>query len=354
MQSNIVHLDVNGRVYSGWTAISITRSIEAISGRFSLGLTERWPGQPTVWPVLPEAECAISIGDDIVLTGDVGQIAPSFDDSQHEISATGRDRTGRMVDCSAVHSPGEWSGIKLDRLAAILAKPFGISVKNETDVGPAWTQDKPFKLQPGETAFEALDRACRMRGVLPISDGVGGLTLTKPGQTRCSTALIQGQNIKAASLTSDISDRFATYIVRGSQPSSDMLDPEQAASVEGRATDGMLKSYRPLIIIAESSVDIAAARKRAQWEATVRAARAATVSVTVQGWRQGNGDLWPVNALVNVDLPWLRVSGEMLISELTHSLDESGGSQTQMTLRRPDAFIPQPAQPEDLDPLAGF
>lgn len=347
--SETVRLTVGGREYAGWTNISITRSIEAISGRFSLGLTERWPGQATVWPIRPGTECAVSIGGEPVITGMVDSASPSFDASQHSVQVQGRDRTGQMVDCSAVHSPGEWVNIKLSRLATLLATPFGISVRSEAETGAAFPV---FKLQPGETAFEALDRACRMRGVLPISDGVGGLVLTKPGQGRCSTTLIQGQNVKSASLQNDITDRFRTYIVRGNQPSTDYLAPEQAAAVEARATDAGAPAGRTLIVISESAVDIASARKRAQWEATVRAARAVSVSVTVQGWRQGSGDLWPINALVNVGLPWLRVSGQMLISELTYSLDESGGTQTQMTLRRKDAFFPQPEAPADSDPWA--
>jgi prophage tail gpP-like protein len=79
------------------------------------------------------------------------------------------------------------------------------------------------------------------------------------------------------------------------------------------------------------------------------AAKAVSAQVTVQGWRQGNGELWPVNALVKVDLPWLRLSGEMLITELTHTLNESG-TQTHLTLRRKDAFIPKPIMSKGLDP----
>jgi prophage tail gpP-like protein len=254
-----------------------------------------------------------------------------------------------MVDCSAVHSPGEWAGLKLDRIAGILANPFGITVTSQVDVGAAWPAERPFKLQPSETAFEALDRACRMRGVLPVSDGKGGLVLTKPGQTRCTTSLVQGQNVKSAGLSNDTTDRFRTYIVRGSQPGSDDLSPDQSSAVEARATDAGASAGRNLIIIAEGSVDISTARKRAQWEATVRAARAVSVSVTVQGWRQADGTLWPVNGLVQVDLPWLRISGKMLITELTYTLDESG-TQTQMTLRRKDAYTPEPEKPAEDDP----
>jgi prophage tail gpP-like protein len=224
--SDIVKLTTGGRIYQGWTSISILRGIEAISGRFNIGLTERWPGQPEIWPILPEAECQVSIGDDVVITGDVATISPRFDGDSHTITASGRDRTGRMVDCSAMHSPGEWAGVRLDKLARILAEPFGISVKSETDVGDPWPASRPFKLQPGETAFEAINRACCARGVLPISDGQGNLVLTKVGQTRCSTALVQGRNVKSASLQNSIIDRFRTYVVRGSQPGSDFLTPE--------------------------------------------------------------------------------------------------------------------------------
>jgi prophage tail gpP-like protein len=167
MENGIVKFAVGGRIYQGWTSISITRSIEAISGRFNLSLTERWPGQPTPWPITPESECTVKIDDNTVITGDVDSISPRFDDNSHTINARGRDRTGRMVDCSAMHSPGEWANIKLDRIAKILAEPFGITVETETEVGDPWPLERPFKLQPGETAFEALDRACRARGVLP-------------------------------------------------------------------------------------------------------------------------------------------------------------------------------------------
>jgi prophage tail gpP-like protein len=347
--SNTLKLTVGGMEYRGWTSASVTRSIEAISGRFTLGLTESWPGQSTVWPILPGDSCEVSIGGDTVITGMVDSAAPQFSAESHDITASGRDQTGQMVDCSAVHSPGEWAGLKLDRIAGILATPFGISVTSQVDVGAAWTHDRGFKLQPSESAFEALDRACRMRGILPISDGRGGLVLTKPGQTRCTTALVQGQNVKSASLANDITERFRTYIVRGSQPGSDDMSPDQSSAVEARATDAGAAAGRTLIIIAEGSVDIASARKRAQWESTVRAARAVSVSVTVQGWRQGDGTLWPVNGLVQVDLPWLRISGEMLITELTYSLDESG-TQTQMTLRRKDAYTPEPEKPVEEDP----
>ena len=64
--------------------------------------------------------------------------------------------------------------------------------------------------------------------------------------------------------------------------------------------------------------------------------------MTVQGWTQGNGALWPVNALVRVRSPHLGVDGDMLISQVVYSVGEDG-TKSVLTLRRPDAFTPEPS-----------
>jgi prophage tail gpP-like protein len=88
---------------------------------------------------------------------------------------------------------------------------------------------------------------------------------------------------------------------------------------------------------------VADARRRADWEARTRAAKSETVTVTVQGWRQPSGDLWPVNAIAHVKAPRLAgVDGELLISEVENSIDDKAGRITQIKLLRPDAFTPEP------------
>ncbi len=78
----------------------------------------------------------------------------------------------------------------------------------------------------------------------------------------------------------------------------------------------------------------------------MRAARADSVTATVQGWAMGNGALWPVNALVRVRSPHLRVDGDMLISQAVYSVGEDG-TKTTLTLRAPKAFLPEPTTQSD-------
>jgi len=92
------------------------------------------------------------------------------------------------------------------------------------------------------------------------------------------------------------------------------------------------------------------AQERANWEATVRAARAGTASVVVQGWTQESGALWPLNVLVPVRSPFLGIDSDMLISGTHITLDDAGGSITEITLARPDAFTPEPFIPKGSDP----
>jgi hypothetical protein len=165
-------------------------------------------------------------------------------------------------------------------------------------------------VDPGDSAWEALEKACRVAGILAVSDGQGGVVLTRAGSSRAATALVLGQNIMAIATDFEVAGTFRTYKVVGQKAGTDQDFGLEACSVMGEATDASVKrTHRVLRVRAESSVTRTQARTRAQWEATVRAARAATAQVTVSGWTQGdrNGrlgeSLWPVNALVQVQAP---------------------------------------------------
>ena len=336
-------LTVGGRIYSGWESVEITRSVQAVAGGFQLAVTDRWAGQAMPWPIRCGDACVLAIDGETVINGYVDQVVPSFSGSQRGIRVKGRDRTGDLVDCSAMHSPGEWAGIGLKRLAAILCQPFGVSVSAEVDVGKPFAK---FALQPGETAWEALERACRLRAVLATGDGDGGVLITRAGQQRARDDLVQGENILAGNATLDMTRRYSRYAVDAQNIGSDNAWGAAAAEIRGAATDAGVPRYRPLLVLAEGSADTATARQRAQWEATVRAARGAEARITVQGWSQQGGALWRPNQRVQVASDWLRIHGEMLIAAVTYRKDDTAGTTAELQLMRPDALTPSPEVPK--------
>ena len=96
------------------------------------------------------------------------------------------------------------------------------------------------------------------------------------------------------------------------------------------------------MVRAENQCSDSDAIRRAKWEASTRAARAVTVSVTLAGWRQDNNELWEVNTLVECDIPYLKIKQNLIVYKVVFSLTLDGGTTTQLTLKDPKAFEPEP------------
>lgn len=76
MRSYPITVRTNGKIYGGWTSLKVKHSIEAVSGSFDVGLSERWSGQPVRWPILPGDAVAVEILDQPVITGWVDDLKP--------------------------------------------------------------------------------------------------------------------------------------------------------------------------------------------------------------------------------------------------------------------------------------
>ena len=61
------------------------------------------------------------------------------------------------------------------------------------------------------------------------------------------------------------------------------------------------------------------------------------MSVSVAGWTQSNGELWPLGAYVDVKIPYLYIDDDLIISEITFNAAPS--MTTDMTLKRADSFL---------------
>ena len=329
---------------------TVTRALETVAGQFRIALSERAPGETAPRIIRAGDPCELLLDGERVLKGHVDTARVSYDAGNHMIEVTGRDATGDLVDCSAASKPGEWHEAKLEEIAAALAQPFGIPVRAEADTGRAFRR---FRIEEGETAFEAIERACRFRGVLPLSDGDGGLVLGRPTRSRTAVRLERGRNILSASGESSWLDRFSVYELRGQQPGSDFLSPGAAAHVAASARDEGVTRHRPLTLVAEQALDAAEAQERIDWEASVRAGRSRRATIAVQGWRETpGGPLWEPGRLVHVKCDWLGLDRELLVSAVQQSLDEAG-TVARMTLMPAQVFAARLEREADTDPT-GF
>lgn len=331
-----IQLHVGGKVYAGWKQATVTRSVDAISGKFDLQTMDRWEPRSQRWTIFPGDVCQLRIDGVPLITGYVNKAAPQYDADSHGIQITGRDKTLDLVDCSAIVPSNELRGLKLEGIAAALAKPFGLKVVTQVNTGAAFPV---FAIQPGETVWEAIERAARQRFMVVTTNGAGDVVIADIGTARAKDDLIEGKNIKGASAEYDDSQRYSEYIVKGqSSVQNDGWEPAKAA-IESRARDPNIKRYRPKIISAEMQATDGSAANRAELEAASRAGKSTKIGVTVQGWHMSNGVLWPLNHMVRIRSPYLSIDDDMLISEVSFSISNEAGITTKLELTRPDAYL---------------
>lgn len=330
-------IKINGLIYGGWKSARIERSIEQIAGSFELGVSERWPGQDAPRQIKRGERCEVLADGEAVITGWVDEVRPSYADTQHDFQVSGRDAAGDLVDCSAIHKSGQWLNTTLDRIVRDVCAPFKIPVSVDTDIGKVFPS---FSIAPSETAFECIERACRMCAVLPVSDGKGGLVLTRAKDTRPVAELVEGVNILSSSAELGMKERYSQYIVMGQDRGSDDNHgmPETHSQVRAEAPDSSIARYRPLIVLAESHGPHATFKDRATWERNVRRGRSSRATVTVQGWRSADGQLWRPNTMVHLKSPWLGVDAELLVASVALTLDEQNGTRAELRLCSREAF----------------
>lgn len=335
--SDIV-LNVDGTNYSGWTSLDVTISMETLSGVFNLSLTDNIglttkpiKLSPTV---KPGQTCTVSLNGSIVITGYIDKVTPMIDASTHTIIIQGRDKTGDLVDCSMIEPINQWKGLSILQIVTRICQPFGIPVEADADVGAVFDS---FVIEQGSSCFEIIQKLCYMRQLLAISDGKGGLLLTTSGTDAATTDLLEGENIKQGQADYDFTQRYNKYLCKGQKQGDDLSTPADNTANYGEYDDSVITRYRPLMIIAEGQASIADCTQRAKWEGAIRRGKSRRMTFTVNGWSQGDGTLWGVNKLVNVQSVLLGVSDKLLISQCQFRLDESG-ELTVLTVTSPEAF----------------
>jgi prophage tail gpP-like protein len=366
-------LHIKGKKFDGWTGANVMKSLYQMSGSFSLGATDTFPGDTKKWDIKMGDECSVSINDQTIITGYIEDIPISYDATSHSIEFSGRDKTGDLVDCSFSETSKEWKDQKVITIIEALCKPFNITVKLDNSVADQaatgsvmglkrkvstkkQTPKGTFKINEGETVFDTIFRLCKPKGILPVSYGDGKLVLTATGTQKVTDALVFGKNILSGSITQSDKERFAEYIIKGQGEKSIFGTVTEASSPKAIYKDNIIVKTRPwrkIVIWPESSCTVGYCQDLAKWEGMNRAGKSRSVDYEVQGWTQSDGKVWPLNALVKVKDSFLGINKEMLIASVNFIISNEGGTITRLNLVHPDTFNMPPYNPTE-DMATGF
>jgi len=338
---NTVTLSAGGHDFAGWKSVSIGAGLERQARDFTLGITWRWPGSGDVPVRIRQGEAVeVRIGQELLLTGYVFSTPIRYDSESVTLSITGRSRTADLVDCAAVNQPGQWRGQSVQKIIAALAGEYGITVVNDAAV-TLGVED--HTIEPGETAFESIDRLLTLSRLFSTDDGRGRLVIAKPGSAgRAVDALELGKNLLSGETNLDFSNVFSEYVSKGQRSGTDTSFGAEASEVEGRITDARINRRRVKVIQQSGQMNASIARERVEWERANAVGKALTGNYVIQGWRQSNGALWRHNMIVRVVDPLIGFDRDMLISEISYELSEDGGTTAKISVAPPEAFLPEP------------
>ncbi|EEC6275533.1 phage tail protein [Salmonella enterica subsp. enterica serovar Braenderup] len=349
-----VELFISGKIFSGWAGVSVRRSLEHLAGSFSLELM--LPGQPVPDGIDPGQPLKLQINGVTVITGYLDTVKHKLTATSNKITITGRDKTGDLVDCSAVFKGSQWHNRTLEQIAGDLCKPFGIRVIWQVSDATAAKPFATFTLQLSETVSDALTRAARHRGVLVTSNADGDLVFTQAGNQQTDT-LELGKNLLDADFTDDWRNRYSEYLVKGhgggGGHKGDAKMAALLAAPKGATDDKTITRYRPKVILADHKITADGAKQRAIREERRAVAKSERFVAGVKGWFRENGALWDVNLLTRVIAPRVNVDmRDLLICQVEFTLNAKEGEVTRLTLAPRDGFI-VPAEPDSSGTGAG-
>jgi prophage tail gpP-like protein len=262
-----------------------------------------------------------------------------------------------------------------------------MTARAETDIGDPFPH---FSIDTGETVMSAIEKAARQRGVLVVSDGVGGIVLTETGATRAGAPLIAIQhdggvdrrNIHRTRLHMSWRGRFSDHYIKGQLPhvrsaktaaraaldvtvtplgTGAALPPPPAVTgatptkhkrgkgkhgpvyQTGHATDPGVTRYRPKVWMTRAEAGLDTVDEQADWRARLTAAQAAGTYYTMVGHRPAAPGgktlpLWMPNTLAAVTDPIRGLDGvDQLIAGVTY-LDGEDGARTVLRVVDPASY----------------
>ncbi len=328
-QPTIVTLVAGGMSYSAFTRAAVSYSANQAARAFAFTVTDATDPWDQQWNFMPGTEVTVLANGQLLVTGYVNKMTPSFDARNHTVEISGTSKGSDSVKSAAEHDKGEFRDKTILQIAQELDKQ---GVGFSTDIQQP--KIEYFRLNPMETVFDAVERLARRHPMLLQGLPDGSIKLTKGGTGGSNSPLIEGVNILGGSATFDDSDKHSEYKVKGQRIYG--VD-RKALRIEAKEKDSSVKRHLPKHIHQETDIDDDTAKKRAKHHKDRQNGESVSASIRTQSWFDSGGQLWNANGLVYVHSPILKLSNQMLIKNVQLS-QENGGSFATLQLVKPNAF----------------
>jgi prophage tail gpP-like protein len=349
---NDIFLEINGIRYEGWQSVNVSKSIEHLSGQFSFESSVKevfLNNQRFIEnPIKAQDEARIFIDDNLIITGTVEELNIAYSSDSHGISVSGRDKTGDLIDSSAIQKSYNINNFpNLIRLVLSDNGYADIKVKNDVFGLKALGSSEKIKTEAGDTVFSFLDRYAKKLQVLLNTDADGNIIITREGSTDAGGVLLStknnpNNNIFSANLSINTKQRYR-FVEVYSQADNKSYGVS-AVSQKGAAEDDIIRAPRRIRINSSNTTTSDFLNDLAKWNVNVKRAKGQRYSARVVGYYadQASNTLWQPNTLVQVLDDKCNLDGSFLIQGVSYTKSSSGGSFTDLSIVNQGAFSLSP------------
>lgn len=336
-QSELVALRVGGVYHQAWSYYEIDSDLRTPADAWRFELDESPATLPSA--VAPGAMVTVTIGRDTVLTGRIDEINDSIEKRSTNISISGRDLSAVLVDCSAPIFTARQ--LSLAQIAANIVKPLGIA-KVRIDADSTQLTEK-VSVEPGDTAWDALQHAAEANGLWPWFDPDGTLVIGGPDYSKATVATLvmrasgKDSNIERITRMRSIAGRHSPVTVLGQ---SHGTESELAKhSLKASVSDPDLSVYRPLIVVDHDAINLASSRARARKIISDGRLEGLDLRVQVAGHRTGDGVLWTPGQRVRLICEPLGIAADYFLMGRRFSGGRHSPTQTELSLKEDGAWV---------------
>ncbi len=289
MQNDVVRLLIDGKTHQEWSSYDIDSNFQTPADAWSVGLGLPNGELPDV--VAPGASVEVKMGENTVLKGQVDDVRHIVA-RQASLSLSGRDQVAVLLDSSAPIFVSKEIG--LNEVIAKIVRPLGITnIKIESE--SATITHEKINIEPGMTAWDALEKAARANGLWPWFNPDGTLIIGGPDYLKEPVATLflnkdgKNNNVESMELSKSVAGRYSEVSVLAQ---SHGTGGAGKTDIKGVAKDESMKIYRPYIVTDGDVANQQEAERKALKLINDSRLETTTLTVKVKGHRTSDGILW--------------------------------------------------------------
>lgn len=326
-----VEVMVGGQVHAGWQRYEIDSSLLIPADAWSVSLATQEVRVPPA--LVPGAAVKVRVGGETVLVGMIDEISHAVAKSGHQLAINGRDGAGVLVDCSAPIFTAQQ--VTLDQVIAKILRPLGVT-RHRIDAGRALLRER-VNTEPGDTAWDMLQRAAQANGLWPWFEPDGELVVggprydTEPVGTLALRRDGVGNNLLSLDERRSIVERYSEVTVLGQ--ASAIGVQEGRHNIRAVLKDAGVPGYRPRLVVDHEATSVEIARAKGSKLISDASLKAYELRAQVSGHRAPNGKLWAAGQRVRLVSEPHGLDGIYFVIARRLAGDRQRDQVTQLTLK---------------------